>query len=73
MSQTYILDSFTGCDTTSSFAGRGKKTAWNTWRVFPDVTQAFQCLLLMEDDINESAMSLLERFVVLIIITEPVI
>ena len=61
-----VFHAFTGCDTTSSFAGRGKKTAWNTWRVFPDVTQAFQCLLLMEDDINQSTMSLLERFVVLI-------
>ena len=32
---------FTGCDTTSSFCGRGRKTAWDTWRVYPEVTEAF--------------------------------
>ena len=26
---------FTGCDTTSSFLGRGKKTAWQAWEQFP--------------------------------------
>ena len=32
---------FTGCDTVSSFDGRGKKTAWETWKVFPEVSVAF--------------------------------
>ena len=32
---------FTGCDTVSMFAGRGKITAWNVWNVYPDVTGAF--------------------------------
>ena len=32
---------FTGCDTVSTFSGRGKKTAWNAWKSFRDVTQAF--------------------------------
>ena len=32
---------FTGCDTVSSFSGRGKKTAWNTWQSYPEVTEAF--------------------------------
>jgi len=22
--------------------GRGKKTAWNTWKVYPDVTEALK-------------------------------
>lgn len=26
---------FTGCDIVSSFAGRGKKTAWEMWKSFP--------------------------------------
>ena len=30
----------TGCDTVSHFAGRGKKTAWATWAMFPEVTEA---------------------------------
>ena len=36
---------FTGCDTVSSFSGRGKKTAWETWNVFPEVTGAFLALV----------------------------
>ena len=32
---------FTGCDTMLHLAGRGKKTAWNTWRAYPDVTETF--------------------------------
>ena len=28
----------TGCDTTSGFAGRGKRTAWSVWNKFEDVT-----------------------------------
>ncbi|KAE8741792.1 hypothetical protein FOCC_FOCC012681 [Frankliniella occidentalis] len=35
---------FTGCDTTSSFHTKGKKSAWNTWNKFPAVTPAFQDL-----------------------------
>lgn len=55
---------FTGCDTVSSFRGRGKKTAWNVWNSFPEVTQAF--INLSENDfIQESDLKLIERFVVL--------
>ena len=34
----------TGCDTTSALAGRGKKTGWNTWNTFPEVTSTFSAL-----------------------------
>ena len=33
--------SFTGCDTTSAFHGRGKKLAWEAWNCYPEVTTAF--------------------------------
>ena len=33
--------SFTGCDTTSAFHGRGKKLAWEAWNCYPEVTIAF--------------------------------
>ena len=36
-----FFHAFTGCDTVSSFAGHGKRTAWETWNCFPDVTDAF--------------------------------
>ena len=62
----HVFHAFTGCDTTSSFGGRGKKTAWNTWKVFPEVSAAFEDLLLMQDTISNSTMSTLERFVILL-------
>ena len=61
-----VFHAFTGCDTISAFGRRGKKTAWKTWEVFPEVTEAFEHLLLMEHDISEASLSLLERFVVLL-------
>ena len=36
---------FTGCDTTSQFFGKGKKSSWDSWKSFPDVTKAFQCTI----------------------------
>ncbi len=36
-----IFHSFTGCDTTSGFFGKGKKSAWDAWKSYPEVTQAF--------------------------------
>lgn len=30
-----------GCDTVSSFAGRGKRTVWEIWKTFIEVTPAF--------------------------------
>ena len=35
---------FTGCDTVLSFGGRGKKTAWKTWKAYEDVTPVFSTL-----------------------------
>ena len=60
-----VFHAITGCDTVSAFAGRGEKTAWETWQVFPEVTDAFLNLLCMADDIGEESMVLLERFVIL--------
>lgn len=34
--------SFTGCDTTSQFLGKGKKSSWVAWKAYPSVTRAFQ-------------------------------
>ena len=31
----------TRCDTVSSFYGKEKKSAWETWKCFPEVTEAF--------------------------------
>ena len=37
----------TGCDTVSSFCGRRKKTAWDAWSCFAEVTQYFLKYLYM--------------------------
>ncbi len=34
----------TGCDTTSAFRGRGKKSAWQAWQAYEEVTQTFTFL-----------------------------
>ena len=36
-----MFHSFTGCDTTLTFHGHGKKKSWEAWKSFPDVTEAF--------------------------------
>lgn len=36
-----VFHYFTGCDTTSAFFGKGKKSAWEAWKSFPEVTSAF--------------------------------
>ncbi|KAJ8369745.1 hypothetical protein SKAU_G00097730 [Synaphobranchus kaupii] len=60
-----VFHAFTGSDTVSAFAGRGKKTAWETWKSFPEVNDAFQELLCMPSEVSEESRLLLERFVVL--------
>lgn len=60
-----VFHAFTGCDNVSSFAGIGKKTAWATWKSFPEVNDAFNELLRMPGEVSDRSMSLLERFVVL--------
>ena len=34
----------TGCDTTSAFYGKGKKTAWSVWQSMPELTLPLQLL-----------------------------
>lgn len=62
-----MFHAFTGCDTVSSFSGKGKKTAWETWNVFPEATDAFLSLMHQPQQSDvENAMGVLERFVVLL-------
>ena len=52
---------FTGCDTASSFCGRGKLTAWDVWKAFPEVTETFVSLSNAPDTVTNEHMSLLQR------------
>ena len=40
----HVFHAFTGCDTVSCFGDRGKKTALEAWKSYPDVTDAFLAL-----------------------------
>ena len=60
---------FTGSDSTSSFRGKGKKTAWKRWNEHDEVTDAFLQLVdqpfkIFSDDCEPFVA--LERFVVLL-------
>jgi len=62
-----MFHAFTGCDTVSCFGGRGKKTAWDTWTTYGDVTPSFCALGDMPDShVIDEWMQPLERFVVLL-------
>ena len=39
-----VFHAYTGCDTVSLFNTRGKKTAWETWKAFEEVTATFLAL-----------------------------
>ena len=40
-SEILFFHAFTGCDTTSQFLGKGKKSAWDAWKAYPEATAAF--------------------------------
>ena len=50
-----FFHAFTGCDTTSAFRGKAKKTAWNTWQAFPDATNVFMDLSMNPFQIMEES------------------
>ena len=60
-----ILHALTGCDTVSYLVGRGKKTVWKIWKVFPWVIDGFEELLCMPSHGSEESISLLELLAVL--------
>lgn len=61
-----FFHAFTGSDTTSQFLGKAKKSAWEAWKSYPEVTEAFLCaadrpfqILQLSSRVTE----LLERYV----------
>jgi hypothetical protein len=57
---------FTGCDTVSTFVGKGKKTAWQAWSVFENATEVFHCLSSPCDNLTQSEVGVLEEFAVIV-------
>lgn len=64
-----VFHSFTGCDTTSGFFGKGKKIAWEGWKCYPDVTEVFTHMALnpyIHLDYGSRYFQILERFTVIL-------
>ena len=59
-----FFHAFSGSDTTSSFAGKGKKTAFEAWNVMPEVTETFKRLSSKPTSITPEDEAMLERFTV---------
>ena len=60
---------FSGSDTTPGFHGKGKKSAWGSWKAFPEVMSAFLHIFDHQFDPLDSLswqFKLLERFTVIL-------
>lgn len=63
-----MFHSFTGCDTVSSFFGKGKKAGWMAWKSYPEVTAAFNNFTtkpFSPVDIHSESFKILERFTII--------
>ena len=58
----------TECDTSSSFLGKGKKSAWKVWKDYPDLTEAFKTMSDPNVDIADvlQVMPIIEKFIVML-------
>ena len=61
-----FFHAFTGCDTVSAFRGKGKRSAWQTWEVFPDATDVFTRLRKRPHSLLETDIEIIEAFVCII-------
>ena len=55
-----MFHALTGCDTASSFAGHGKKTAWTIWTVLPELTNSLLKLYSAPSGIPDDVMHTIE-------------
>ncbi len=60
-----FFHAFTGCDVVSGLMAKEKKTAWQTWNVFNDVSATFAKLSHKPSEIEESDLQTLEKYIVL--------
>ena len=59
-----FFHAFTGCDAVSAFRGKGKKSAWQTWDVCPEVSGVFGKLSCYPAAVHNDDIKVLEKFVV---------
>ena len=61
-----FFHAYTECDSVSSFATRGKKSAWDTWRAFEEVTTTFLAFSTGPGQVSNEDVAVLERFTILL-------
>ena len=61
-----MFHAYTGCDTVSSFATKGKKTAWDVWKAYDEVTTAFIAASAGPEQVSDEIIAVLERFTILL-------
>ena len=59
-----VFHAITGCDTVSFFCGKWKKSAWDTWSVLSEVTNAFLEIAAAPSSLSDNCLRIIERFVV---------
>ena len=55
-----MFHALTGCDTLSFFGGRGKKTAWDTWMAFLELTPLLRSLKSSPSKIADDFIDVIE-------------
>ena len=61
-----FFHAYTGCDSVSSFATRGKKSACDTWRAIEEVTTTFLAFSTGPDQVSNEDVAMLEWFTILL-------
>lgn len=57
-----VFHAFTGCDTLPFFASKSKKSAWDTWSVFSEVTKSFLEIANVPSKLSADCKKNIERF-----------
>lgn len=62
----HFFHAVSGCDIVTAFRGKGRKSAWQIWKVFPDVTDVFTRFSMRLNSIEGTDMDNIEAFLCLI-------
>ena len=61
-----FFHAFSGCDNVSGFRGKCKKSFFQTWNVFQEITETFVKLSKFPVNLEENDIEMLEKFIVLL-------
>ena len=61
-----FFHSISGCDIVSAFKNKGKKSFFQTWEIFPEITSTFVKMSTYPLSISEEDEQRIEKFIVLL-------